>query len=50
MAIKGQALAGFIAEFTYTNTAELTGTTDITEAVKVVDPGRKELCTPERGR
>ena len=37
MAIKGQALADFIAEFTYANTAKLAGTANIVEAAKVVE-------------
>ena len=35
--IKGQALANFIVEFTYTSTAEVAGTVDDTEATKGVE-------------
>ena len=35
--INGQVLADFIDEFTYTNTVEVTGMVDITEAAKVVE-------------
>ena len=37
MTIKGQALVDFIAEFTYADTTEITGTVDIAEAAKVVE-------------
>ena len=46
MAIKGQVLADFMAEFTYANTTEIAGTVDGTEAVKVVKVGDKENSTP----
>ena len=36
-AIKGQVLVNFIAEFTYTDTIEVVGTTDIAKASKVVE-------------
>ena len=36
-AIKGQALADFIAKFTYADTVEVAGTTNIAEAAKVVE-------------
>ena len=35
--VKGQALVDFIAEFTYVDTIEATGTTDIVEATKMVE-------------
>ena len=35
--IKGQALADFIAEFTYYNTTKVVGTTDIADAMKEVE-------------
>ena len=35
--IKGQALAYFIAEFTYADTTEVIGTADTIEAMKVVE-------------
>ena len=37
MAIKGQAIADFIAEFTYFDTTEVASTTDYVEAVKGVE-------------
>ena len=45
-AIKGQALADFIAEFTYSNTAEVTGTSDSTEAAKAAKVREKESFVP----
>ena len=41
-AIKGQALANFIAELTYSNTAKVTGTANSTEATKVAEVREKE--------
>ena len=42
-AIKGQTLADFIAEFTYSNAAKVTGTTDGVKAAKAVGVrGRKD--------
>ena len=40
--IKGHALADFIAEFTYTSTAEVARMTDMAEAAKVVEAEDKE--------
>ena len=37
MTIKGQALADFIAEFTYTDTTEVARTTNDAEVAKLVD-------------
>ena len=45
MAIKGQALADFIAEFTYFNTAKVTGTINSTEAARVRE---KENSVPTK--
>ena len=42
MTIKGQALAKFIAEFTYINTSIATGIANDVEAVKVVEVGNDE--------
>ena len=44
--IKRQALANFIAEFTYANTTEVVGTTNRAEAAKVVKAREKENSTP----
>ena len=44
--IKGQALADFIVEFTYSNTAEVTGTTNSTEAAKATEVREKENSVP----
>ena len=41
MTIKGQALADFIAKFTYTDTPEIAGTVDNTEAAKLVEAQRE---------
>ena len=50
MEIKGQALVDFIVEFTYSNTAEVTGTTNSTEAMKAAGVREKENFVPiERG-
>ena len=43
--IKGQALANFITEFTYTNPTEVAGTTDNVKTVKVVEAQRKKDST-----
>ena len=48
MAIKGQALANFIAEFT-SNAAEVIETTNNTEAVKVAEVREKENSVPTKG-
>ena len=45
MTIKGQALVDFIAEFTYADTTEITGTVDIAEAAKVVEAQREKNST-----
>ena len=45
-AIKGQALADFITEFTYSNTAKVTGTANSTEAVKSIGGREKENSVP----
>ena len=42
MMIKGQALADFIVEFTYSNTAEVTGMTNGAEAAKAAKVGGRE--------
>ena len=42
MAIKRQALADFITEFTYSNTAEVTGTTNSTETAKAIGVRERE--------
>ena len=42
MVIKGQALANFIAEFTYSNVIEVTGTTNSAEAAKVLGVRERE--------
>ena len=44
--IKGQALVDFIAEFTYSNTTEVTGTANSTEVAKVVRVREKENSVP----
>ena len=44
--IKGQVLADFIAKFTYSNTAEVTGMSDSTEAAKAVKVREKESSVP----
>ena len=40
--IKGQALADFIAEFTYSNVVEVTGMTNNVEAMKVARVRERE--------
>ena len=44
--IKGQALADFIAEFTYFNIVEVTGMTNSTEAAKAAGVREKENSVP----
>ena len=44
--IKGQVLTDFIAEFTYSNTAEVSGTTNNFEVAKVVRVREKEYYVP----
>ena len=44
--IKGQALVDFIAEFTYSNVIEVTGTTNSAEATKVAGVREKENSVP----
>ena len=46
IAIKGQALAEFIVEFTYSNAAEVTGTANSTEAAKEVGVKEREDSVP----
>ena len=47
--IKRQALANFIAEFTYSNATKVTGTTNSAEATKVVGVREKENSIPTEG-
>ena len=47
--IKGQALADFIAEFIYSNTAKVTRTTNSTEATKAAGVREKENSIPTEG-
>ena len=49
MVIKGQALADFIAEFTYADTTEIAGTIRGTKVEKVVERGDGENSTPTKG-
>ena len=49
MAIKGQALAEFIAEFTYSNTTKVTGMTNNTEAAKATRVREREDSIPIEG-
>ena len=42
MAIKGQALVDFIAEFTYSNAAKVTGTTNSDEVAKATGVGKRK--------
>ena len=46
---KGQALADFIAEFTYSNAAEVTGTADSVEVAKVAEVRGREDSVPTKG-
>ena len=48
-AIQGQVLANFIAKFTYSNTAEVIGTTDSAEAAKPVGVRGKKDSVPTEG-
>ena len=48
MVIKGQALCDFITEFTYTSVAEVAGTTDMAEAVKVVEAEHKRTLNSHK--
>ena len=47
--IKGQFLADFIVEFTYSNIAEVTGMANSTEAVKAAGVREKENSVPTEG-
>ena len=47
--IKGQALVVFIAEFTYSNVAEVIGMASNAEAVKAVEVGGREDSVPIEG-
>ena len=47
-AIKGQALADFIAKFTYSNATEVTGTANSTEAAKVAGVREREDYAPTK--
>ena len=47
--IKGQALVDFIAEFTYSNTAEVSRTDNSTEGAKAVGVREKENFIPTEG-
>ena len=44
--IKGQALADFIVEFTYSNAAKVTGTANSAEAAKVAGVRKREDSVP----
>ena len=46
--IKGQALANFIAKFTYSNVAEVTGMANSTEAVKVARVRERDDTIPTK--
>ena len=48
-AIKGQALADFIAKFTYSNTAEVTRMANNTEVAKVIGEREKENYVSTEG-
>ena len=48
-AIKGQALADFITEFTYSNVTEVTGMTNSAEAVKATKVREREDSVPTEG-
>ena len=45
-AIKGQDLADFIAEFTYSNVVEVIGTANSTEAANVIGARKRENSVP----
>ena len=47
--IKGQALVDFIAEFTYSNTVEVTGMANSTKAAKAAGGREKENSVPTKG-
>ena len=47
--IKGQALADFIVKFTYSNTAEVTGMANNTEAAKMAEVREKENLYLQKG-
>ena len=49
MTIKGQALTDFIAEFTYSNTAEVTGTANSTKVAMAVGGREKKKFVPTEG-
>ena len=49
MAIKGQALADFIVEFTYSNAAEVTGTNNSAEAANATGVRERENFVPTEG-
>ena len=49
MEIKGQVLADFILEFTYSNTAEVTGMANSIEAVKAARVRERENSVPTKG-
>ena len=47
--IKGQALADFIAKFTYSNATKITRTTDDAKAVKAAGVKERENSVPTEG-
>ena len=47
--IKGQPLVDFIAKFTYSNAAEVTGTANNTEVAKAARVREKENFVPIKG-
>ena len=49
MTIKGQVLADFIAEFTYSNTAEVIGIANSTEATNAVGVREKKNSITTKG-
>ena len=49
MAIKGQPLSDFIAEFIYSNTTKVTGMVNNAEASKVAGVREKENSVPTEG-
>ena len=48
MVIRGQALADFIAEFTYSNAAEVTGMANSTEPAKAAGVREKDSSIPTK--
>ena len=48
MAIKGQALSDFVAKFTYFNTTEVTGMTNIAEAAKAAGARERVNFVPTK--